>query len=147
MKLIPLDAVLAEIEKLQLCTMDEHMNYYSAEAQGEYNALSKLESFIDTLEVKEGDLDFMLHEYWDISPKICVDCLESATMTKDEMINFAKHFFELGVNASNPLTWEDISVIRQTMADYRREENHERNNEDFCKEVLKRFKAQKGEDV
>jgi hypothetical protein len=44
MKLIPLDAVLAEIEKLQLCTMDEHMNYYSAEAQGEYNALSKLSS-------------------------------------------------------------------------------------------------------
>lgn len=51
--LIDKDAVLAEIEKLELCTMDEHMNYYSAEAQGEYNALSKLESFIDTLEVKE----------------------------------------------------------------------------------------------
>jgi len=45
--------VMAEIEKLQLCTMDEHMNFYSAEAQGEYNALSKLESFLDTLEVKE----------------------------------------------------------------------------------------------
>ena len=48
-------AVVAEIEKLQLCTMDEHMNFYSAEAQGEYNALSKLESFLDTLEVKEID--------------------------------------------------------------------------------------------
>lgn len=35
--------------------MDEHMNFYSAEAQGEYNALSKLESFLDTLEVKEVD--------------------------------------------------------------------------------------------
>lgn len=48
-------AVVAEIEKLQLCTMDEHMNFYSAEAQGEYNALSKLDSFLDTLEVKEVD--------------------------------------------------------------------------------------------
>ena len=48
-------AVVAEIEKLQLCTMDEHMNFYSAEAQGEYNALSKLEFFINTLEVKEVD--------------------------------------------------------------------------------------------
>jgi len=48
-------ALVAEIEKLQLCTMDEHMNFYSAEAQGEYNALSKLESFLDTLEVKEID--------------------------------------------------------------------------------------------
>lgn len=45
--------IVAEIEKLQLCTMDEHTNFYSAEAYGEYNALSKLENFLDTLEVKE----------------------------------------------------------------------------------------------
>lgn len=47
------DDLLKEIKKLQLCTMDECMNFYSEEAQGEYNALSKLESFIDTLEVKD----------------------------------------------------------------------------------------------
>jgi len=52
---IPKSALVAEIEKLQLCTMDEHMNFYSAEAQGEYNALSKLESFLDTIEVKDVD--------------------------------------------------------------------------------------------
>ena len=50
-------AVVAEIVRLQLSTMDEHMNYYSQEAQGEYNALVKLEAFIDTLEVKEVDLE------------------------------------------------------------------------------------------
>ena len=50
-------ALVAEIEKLQLCTMDEHMNFYSAEAQGEYNALSKLESFLNTLEVKDVDIN------------------------------------------------------------------------------------------
>lgn len=50
------DALVAEIEKLKLCTMDEHMNYYSTEAQGEYNALFKLKSLLDTLEVKEEDL-------------------------------------------------------------------------------------------
>ena len=54
---IPKSALVAEIEKLQLCTMDEHMNFYSAEAQGEYNVLSKLESFLDTLEVKDVDLE------------------------------------------------------------------------------------------
>ena len=54
-KYIDKSALVAEIEKLQLCTMDEHMNFYSAEAQGEYNALSKLESFLNTLEVKEVD--------------------------------------------------------------------------------------------
>lgn len=51
------DVVVTEIEKLQLCTMDEHMNFYSAEAQGEYNALSKLEYFLNTLEVKDVDLE------------------------------------------------------------------------------------------
>jgi len=57
MKLIDKDAIVVELKKLQLCTMDEHMNYYSAEAQGEYQCLSKLASFIDTLEVKEVDLE------------------------------------------------------------------------------------------
>ena len=50
-------AVVAEIKKLQLCTMDEHMNYYSAKAQAEYNILCMLEIFLDTLEVKEVDLE------------------------------------------------------------------------------------------
>jgi len=62
MELIDKAAVVAEIKKLQLCTMDEHMNYYSAEAQEEYNALSKLKSFLDTLEVKEVDLEDSIKE-------------------------------------------------------------------------------------
>ena len=52
-KYISKTAVVAEIDKLQLDTMDEHMNFYSAEAQGEYNALAKLESFIGSLEVQD----------------------------------------------------------------------------------------------
>ena len=86
-------AIVAEIEKLELCTMDEHMNYYSAEAQGEYNALSKLESFIDTLEVKEVDLD---EEY-----KVFVE----KDPVYNQLVNgivgkaIAKHFFELGLKA------------------------------------------------
>lgn len=67
--------------------------------QGKVDELNDTISSLNTLEGKKVDWDFMLHEYWDISPKICVDCLESATMTKDEMINFAKHFFELGLKA------------------------------------------------
>ena len=92
MKLIDKDAIVAEINRV--------LNSYDPNeiTSGRY-ALVSLRDFLDTLEVKEVDLDFMLHEYWDISPKICVDCLESATMTKDEMINFAKHFFELGLKA------------------------------------------------
>jgi hypothetical protein len=95
MKLIDKSALVAEIEKLQLCTMDEHMNFYSVEAQGDYNALSKLESFLDTLEVKEVDLekcyhDFLQKEWFD----------KNCNRTMSEIMAFtAKHFFELGLKA------------------------------------------------
>lgn len=38
-----------EIDRLQLSTMDEHMNYYSQEAQGAYNVLAELDAFIDSI--------------------------------------------------------------------------------------------------
>lgn len=50
-------ALVAEIEKLKLCTMDKHMNFYSEAAEGEYHTLSNLESFLDTLEVIEIGVD------------------------------------------------------------------------------------------
>ena len=59
--------------------------------------VNSIMSPIDTLEAKEVDFDFMLHEYWGLSAKINIDCLECATMTKEEMTTFAKHFFELGL--------------------------------------------------
>ena len=114
------DALVAEIDRLEKKN-NESENVYDF---GTVHALKSIRSFINThevkeigvdlgdpkgdksakhiidtktLEVKEVDLDFMLHEYWELSPKITIDCLESATMTKDEMIEFAKHFFELGL--------------------------------------------------
>lgn len=62
--------------------------------------------------------------------------------------DLAKHFFELGLKAQHSeLTLEDISVLRKIMAEYRRQTSNEMlvlNDEDYCKEVLNRFKAQKG---
>ena len=129
-------ALVAEIER-RIKRFREEKDSVSIVKTNTYKGIL---SFIDTLEVKEVDLDFLLHEYWNLSSKITIDCLESATMTKDEMINFAKHFFELGVNASNPLTWEDVKLI-WTIGD----EIPYMPEEDFFKELLKRFKAQKGE--
>lgn len=86
--------IVAEIEKLQLCTMDEHMNFYSAEAQGEYNALSKLDSFLDTLEVKEVDLEKEIDNYIDTKE---IWEIQEAPLTSIE--NAAIHFFELGLKA------------------------------------------------
>ena len=92
--LIDKSALVADIEKLKR-TVDDSSSY----CVGWQHALRMLELSLDTIEVKEADLDFMLHEYWNLSPKITIDSLESATMTKDEMINFAKIFFELGLKA------------------------------------------------
>lgn len=113
MKLIPLDALVAEIDKLQLCTMDEHLNFYSAEAQGEYNALSKLESFLDTLEVKEVDLEKEIEEHVIYMPM-------SEFTHESEVEDFHewareefRHFFELGLSVSNSIkvTTPDIDDV------------------------------------
>jgi hypothetical protein len=105
MKLIDKDAVVAEIEKLQLCTMDEHMNYYSAEAQGEYNALSKLESFLDTLEVKEVDLDKEIEQsFIDLDYHLdAYNRVEDYVGENIDMVEYkriAKHFYELGLKVA-----------------------------------------------
>ena len=39
-----------EVERLKLCTMDEHMKFYSEAAEAEYNALCKVEKIIDSLQ-------------------------------------------------------------------------------------------------
>ena len=92
---IPKSALVAEIEKLELCTMDEHMNFYSEAAEGEYHALSNLESFLDTFEVKEVDLDSYYHEFLE---KEWFN--NSYVRTVSEMMAFtAKHFFKLGLKA------------------------------------------------
>ena len=63
-------AVIAEIRSLQDSTFDEEGNFYTAKAQAEYNILCMLESLLNSLEVKEVDLE-----------------------------KEAKHFFELGFKA------------------------------------------------
>lgn len=77
--------------------MDEHMNFYSTEAQGEYNALSKLESFIDTLEVKEVDLEKEIAFQWEGCD--CDDINLYAKVSSEQFKAIAKHFFELGLKA------------------------------------------------
>ena len=65
----------------------------------------------------------------------------------------SKEVFLLGYSQAEKyleLTWEDISVIRQIMFDYHkilREQKpiHIPSDKDYCQEVLKRFKSQKGE--
>ena len=64
----------------------------------------------------------------------------------DEVLSFLDTLEVKEVDSK--LSLEDISILRQIMFDYNRQVRNEMsipNNEDYCKEILKRFKAQKGE--
>ena len=49
--------VIAEIDKLQNTTMDKNKNFLSSYHEGIFDGLSVLENFLDTLKVKEVDLE------------------------------------------------------------------------------------------
>lgn len=149
------DAVLAEIER-RIKTNKEcmlglrNLDYY----QGKVDALNDTISSLNTLEVKGVNLE-NLREELDKAVKIYKPNGDFGWGT---LYNIAVHFFELGLRASNPLTYEDIEMIGKlrlkVALDLRNKELESSINnpikfteEDFCKEVLKRFKAQKGEKV
>ena len=63
------EKILAEIEKRKLCTMDEHMKFYSEAAEGEYNALKNVLEIINSLpeepvseDLKEFEVEYIERE-------------------------------------------------------------------------------------
>jgi len=108
MNLIDKDTLVAEIDK----RLDELWdllpnasdvikdNYTKQEANitGKYTALESFENFINTLEVKEVDLEkVFLDEYSKFSND--VDAMDYAfPIDLADYKDFAKHFFELGLN-------------------------------------------------
>lgn len=57
MKLIDKADVVAKIDSLQDATMDENRNFLSSYHAGIFDGLSEVETFIDSLEVKEVDIE------------------------------------------------------------------------------------------
>lgn len=158
MKLISKDAILAEINQ-------RIEDYKSHKIDDSYHdglifALEDLrDDFINTLEVKEVELEQEVRDFcykfddrkdkwYNMTPH------DQNLMVSPTFANFAmqlaKHFFELGVNTSNPLTWEDMMLIHKCIKDamnyhlYKMMEGIE-GQKVVYEEVLKRFKAQKGE--
>lgn len=153
--LIDKSALVAEIERRIKTNLEcmfglRNLDYY----QGKVDALNDTISSINTIEVKEVDLEKEINKY------ISDNFFGSETMgffavrTKEEpndidMALCAKHFFELGLQTSNPLTWEDMMIIHKCYKDamncnlyaWQTEEGQQKIYEN----VLKRFKAQKGE--
>ena len=89
-KYIPLDALVAEIER----RFDEYsssiLKHYDACKEAKAQELGKILTIIDTLEVKEVDLDMEINLY--------VRNLHRVP-NFEELNKFARHFFELGLKA------------------------------------------------
>jgi len=80
--------VVAEIERL----IKSPILYKSENVETRINVLEYLLSFLDTLEVKEVDLDEEIKSYFKGFGKF-------PSVGIDDCIDIAKHFFELGLNA------------------------------------------------
>lgn len=109
MKLIPLDVLLAEIEKL-IDKGDYLEDYDWAYRDGNNGALYELKNKLDTLEVKEVDFEKEIDKFYGMyrkdgqtfSLEDNQECLDwKVDCNPDFEIAFAKHFFELGMAVSN----------------------------------------------
>ena len=92
MQYIDKAAVVAEIEK----RLKEYRTYPDYQIDSNYMELCDVLSYIDTLEVKEVDLEKEYEEF------VVDDPILRNFITNDTMgMELAKHFFELGIATSN----------------------------------------------
>lgn len=146
MKFIPLDTVLAEIEKRK------RQNLLN---EGAFEEDIDILSFINTLEVKEVDLDREMQAFASLylEPLKISDSNIGISITMKQLYSCAKHFFRLGLNASNPLTDANLDSMQDDYVSLleSRGMKHEEaviasaSYANGVNDVLKRFKAQKGE--
>ena len=87
MKLIDKDAVVEEIESERKFYLDKEEYDF-----GWNNALDKILSFLDTIEVKDVDLEKEIESYFKGYGKF-------PSVGIDDCIDIAKHFFMLGLKA------------------------------------------------
>lgn len=100
MKLIDKDALVAEIERLK-GSLSPNFYEYDYDA-AEVVLLEKIEKFLNTLEVKEVDLEEELkhycHDYYNCDyPKQLEE--ENCSEVMPHIVSAAKRFFELGLKA------------------------------------------------
>lgn len=128
------DALVAEIEKRisrnkkrkELEDIPEKIHQLIIEGQ----LLGELKHFLDSLEVKEVDFEKELDSM--ITPEL------KFHKALPSLFDVAKHFFELGLHST--ITEEDCKLIWNIG-----DEIPNMPEEEFFKELLKRYKVQKGE--
>lgn len=100
MKLIPQDALVAEINKR---IIDAPINNIGHQRVWAYNDVKDI---IDTLEVEEADLDSERRKYLTEHFNVYEDGIlqskrSNLPLDTYDVIKIAKHFFELGMTVSN----------------------------------------------
>lgn len=154
MKLIDKDAVVAEIKRhisiaesqLALFGNEDEKNRIMWAQQKKVCEI--ILSFFNSIEVKEVDIEREMQAFATLylEPLKVSDSNIGISITMAQLYSCARGFFNLGLRASNPLTWEDINSILYIERLVLREfGGQEHSNEELCREVLKRFKEQKGE--
>ena len=108
--LVDKDRIVAEIERRVAEGEKVVKELPSSAIMGLIQAYKNTLSFLDTLEVKEVDLG---KEY---DNEFFKDPVFSKLVNRNAGISIAKHFFELGLNANNPIAEENLeSFVRQVI--------------------------------
>ena len=142
--LIDKDIVVAEIEKriadnkkdIERASHKNLEDYF----EGYEDALALFkQQFLDTLEVKDVDLEKEYEEF------VVDDPIFGNFITNDTMgMKLAKHFFELGVRVNNPITAADRGTAEEIIINLKRVEQDYRI--DLTREIeWLRNKVKKGE--
>lgn len=135
-KYIPLDALVSEIKRL------DTLYHTSKDLSGDL-FIQGLFCFLDTLEVKEVDLENEIKEEY--LSRRCYGGRDNMLVILNELEfnKIAKHFFELGMCAVNPLTAKDIKKIYHLVNEVSDDLGIRAMYVNIYQEVLKRFNAQK----
>lgn len=135
MKLIDKSALVAEIERRVTEGEKVAKEIPSSAIMGLIQAYNNTLSFIDTLEVKEVDLEKAIDDYIythygrkRLALELDWKCCNLTLKGGDEIIEFAKHFFELGMRVSNPITAADRGTAEEIIINLKRVENDYRLN-------------------
>ncbi len=136
-------ALLAEIERLYKA----HSGKYGCDEVG--LNLAYLEDFIDTIEVKEVDLEKEIDKFYGMyrkdgqtfSLEDNEECLDWKIDCNPEFKKyFAKYFFELGIYSQ--LTWKDIRLISEIGEEFMNSEESDNctDDETYYSAILNKLK-------
>ena len=144
------------ISKEQDGLMDVNCNFRSAADEASYNILCNLDAYIDTLQKEpvSEDLNTAAKEYANnITDKlgyrlqlrraVCFGAKWQIGQFENNRLAACDAQTEEEAEKDLELTWEDLATIEKLGNDFFKQNHAPMNDEEFYKEVLKRFKDYK----